>query len=638
VQDYHDPQAYDEEDKRLLTFVASQVAAAVQRRQAEEALQHAEQQYRGIFENALEGLYQTTPDGRFIRVNAAMARILGYPSPEALLLGLKDVATQLYTDPNRRAQFLELMKQADTLPDFESEVFRADGSRLRLSESVRAVRNAAGEVSHYEGVAIDVTNTHETARTLRAARDAADAANRAKSQFLASMSHELRTPLNGILGYTQILHRDAALTTKQRDGVSIIHQSAEHLLALINDVLDLAKIEARKLELHPAEFDLPEFVRAVEAVFQPRARDKNLLLETAFAPQLPPVVLGDAQRLRQVVFNLLSNAVKFTRHGGVIFSVEPAAGGRIRFSVSDSGPGIASEEQSRLFEPFAQIGDHRLHAEGTGLGLNVSRGIVEQMGGVLQVESRAGWGSRFWFEIPLPPATGAVASPVATPRRILGYEGPHRTVLVADDHPTNSRLMIDLLEPLGFQVTTAVDGLDAVTQAKASRPDLVLLDLRMPRLDGFGAARAITEAFPKNPPKMIGVSASAFEPDREACRAAGCAEFLAKPFREEDLLAAIARQLGLKWRFADPVAPTRETSAPFPAVQHAPDAADAEALFELASKGDVVGVRALAQKLAERDARLAPFAQGVTELAARFKMKAIRQFVDRYRAPAKPGA
>ncbi len=634
VQDYHNPDAYGEEDKRLLTFVASQAAAAVQRRQAEEALQRAEQQYRGIFENALEGLYQTSPDGRFIRANAAMARILGYASPDALLAANRDLGCQIYADPGRRAQFLELMRQTDTLPDFESEVLRADGSRIRLSESVRAVRNAAGEVSHYEGVAIDVTNTHETARMLRAARDAADAANRAKSQFLASMSHELRTPLNGILGYTQILHRDAALTAKQRDGVGIIHQSAEHLLALINDVLDLAKIEARKLVLHPAEFDLPEFVRAVEAVFHPRARDKNLLLETAFAPHLPPVVVGDAQRLRQVVFNLLSNAVKFTRHGGVIFSVEPAAAGRIRFSVSDSGPGIATEEQSRLFEPFAQIGDHRLHAEGTGLGLNVSRGIVEQMGGTLQVESRAGWGSRFWFEIPLPAATGAVASPAATPRQIIGYNGARRRILVADDNPTNARLLIDILEPLGFTVTTAVDGLDAVEQAKAVRPDLVLLDLRMPRLDGFGAARAITEAFPGNAPRMIGVSASAFEPDREACRQAGCADFLAKPFREEQLFAALERQLGLKWCYAD--AATRETASPFPSVQHAPAAADAEALFELASKGDVVGVRALAQKLAERDSRLAPFAQGVTELAARFKMKAIRQFVDRYRG--KPGS
>ncbi len=632
VQDYDNPAAYTEEDKRLLTFVASQAAAAVQRRQAEEALQRAERQYREMFENALEGLYQTTIDGRFLRANAAMARMLGYDSPAALLAAVNDVGRQLYADPGRRAQFLELIRLSDSVPDFESEVVRADGSRLRMAESVRAVRNAAGEISHFEGVAIDVTAAHERARALREARDAADAANRAKSHFLASMSHELRTPLNGILGYTQILRRDPALTAKQRDGVTIIHQSADHLLALINDVLDLAKIEAHKLELHPAEFDLPEFVRAVEGVFQPRARDKGLLLETAFAPDLPAIVVGDAQRLRQVIFNLLSNSVKFTPKGGVIFSVE-RAGDRIRFSVSDSGPGIAPEERPKLFEPFAQIGDHRLHAEGTGLGLNISRGIVEQMGGTLQVESRAGWGSRFWFEVPLPVAAGGAVQPIVPARRIIGYSGRRLTILVADDNPNNARLMLDILEPLGFTVITAADGLEAVTRAKETRPDLALLDLRMPRLDGFGAARAIAAAWPEDPPKMIGISASAFEPDRAACLQAGCGEFLAKPFREEELLNAFERQLGLKWLQAGPA--TRETVAPFPVVQHAPAPADAEALFELACKGDVVGVRTYAQKLAERDARLAPFAQGVVELAARFKMKAIRQFVDRYRATPK---
>jgi CheY-like chemotaxis protein len=209
-------------------------------------------------------------------------------------------------------------------------------------------------------------------------------------------------------------------------------------------------------------------------------------------------------------------------------------------------------------------------------------------------------------------------------------------VLVADDHGLMvEAVRLALADRPEFEIVGVADsGSQVMPVVERTAPDLVLLDLRMPRLDGFGAARAITGAFPGNAPKIIGVSASAFEPDREACRQAGCAEFLAKPFREEQLFAALERHLGLKWCYAD--AATRETSSPFPSVQHAPAAADAESLFELASKGDVVGVRALAQKLAERDPRLAPFAQGVTELAARFKMKAIRQFVDRYRG--KPGS
>jgi len=628
LQDYENPLAYGEEALQLLMFVAGQAAAAVQRRQAEEALARAEQQYRGIFEHALEGLYQSRPDGRFERVNPALAQILGYDSPAQLVTAINDIGRQFYADPVRRNEFMLRVQSSDEVTDFESEIVRRDGSRLWISESVRVVRNAKGEPVMFEGVAIDITARRETARTLQAAKDAADAANRAKSQFLASMSHELRTPLNGILGYTQILRRDPALTDKQNDGLSIIHQSADHLLAVINDVLDLAKIEARKLELHPAEFDLHEFVDNVQAFFQPRAKEKNLLLETAFSPDLPHVVVGDAQRLRQVAFNLMSNAVKFTSRGGVVFSAEKI-GDKIRFSVSDTGPGIAPEDQLRLFEPFSQIGDHKRHAEGTGLGLNVSRGIVEQMGGRLLLESRAGWGSRFWFEVPLPVAApDAMLATVIVPRRIGGYAGPRRRVLIADDHSANRSLLVDLLSPLGFEVCTAVDGTEVIALAKERRPDIILMDLRMPRMDGFAAARSIRQSFPHDGPLIIGISASAFLPDRQACLDAGCTDFLAKPFREEQLLSVLEKQLNLQWQYID-VTPVN-SNPPFPIEQNAPDVPDALALFELASKGDVIGVRTYALKLADRDPRLATFTQHIIDLAARFKMKAIRQAVARY--------
>ncbi|MEO6993112.1 MAG: PAS domain S-box protein [Lacunisphaera sp.] len=628
LQDYDNPTAYGEEALQLLLFVAGQAAAAVQRRQAEDALARAEQQYRGIFEHALEGLYQSRPDGHFERVNPALAQILGYDSPSQLITDINDIGRQFYADPERRNEFMQRVKSSDEVIDFESEVVRRNGAKIWISESVRVFRNPKGEPIMFEGVAIDITARREAARTLQAAKDAADTANRAKSQFLASMSHELRTPLNGILGYTQILRRDPSLSDKQSDGLSIIHQSADHLLAVINDVLDLAKIEARKLELHPAEFDLHEFVDRVQAFFQPRAREKNLLLETAFSTDLPHVVIGDAQRLRQVAFNLLGNAVKFTSRGGVVFSAEKI-GEKIRFSVSDTGPGIAAEDQSRLFEPFSQIGDHKRHAEGTGLGLNVSRGIVEQMGGRLLLESRAGWGSRFWFEVPLPTAAAeTILAPTIVPRRIAGYAGKRRRVLIADDHSANRSLLVDLLSPLGFEVVTAVDGTEVITLAKERRPDIILLDLRMPRMDGFTAARAIREFFPTDGPLIIGISASAFLPDRQECLDAGCTEFLAKPFREEQLLSVLERQLELQWHYID-VTPVN-SNPPFPIEQQAPDPADALALFELASKGDVIGVRTYAQKLAERDPRLGFFTQHIIDLSARFKMKAIRQAVARY--------
>ena len=633
VQDYHNPKAYGEEEKRLLTFVAGQAASAVQRRRTGEALRHAERQYRGIFENALEGLYVSSLEGRFIRANPALARILGYLSPETLISGVNDFSRQMYADNNRRAQFLQLIHDSDEITDFESEIIRPDGTRAWVSESVRAIRNAAGEIQHFEGVMADITSKREIARTLQHAKEVADKANRAKSQFLASMSHELRTPLNGILGYTQILDRDQTLSAKQRDGVEVIHQSAEHLLALINDVLDLAKIEAGKLELHAVEFNLPEFAHNAVEFFSPRAREKNLRLESSIAPDLPRIVWGDSQRLRQVLFNLLGNAMKFTEQGAVIFTVE-RSGDHFLFSVSDTGPGISAEDQTRLFEPFSQVGDQGQRAGGTGLGLNVSRNIVDQMGGTLRVQSRPGWGARFWFEIALPEVLGDVLAnrPPAVTRRVIGYEGPRLRVLVADDHAPNRTVLVDLLQPLGFDLLAAHDGQQAVEIALRQRPDVVLMDLRMPRVDGMAAAQAILSHYRENPPCIIAVSASTLEGPQNAALAAGCTAFLSKPFFEEDLFTLMERHMGIIWR-TNIRSTTGESRDPFPILRNAPAAAEANAIFELATKGDVMGVRAYAQDLAQRQPEHSDFAQHIIELATHFRMKAIRTYVTRYRTP-----
>ncbi|MSU50868.1 MAG: response regulator, partial [Opitutus sp.] len=450
----------------------------------------------------------------------------------------------------------------------------------------------------------------------------------AKSYFLASVSHELRTPLNGILGYTQILRRDAGLNDKQRDGVRVIHESADHLLALINDVLDLSKIEAGRIELHPADFDLPAFAASVEGVFTPRAKEKSILFETAVADDLPRWVRGDEQRLRQIVFNLLSNAVKFTKAGGVVFSAQCAGGEAIRFSVSDTGPGISPEDQQKLFEPFTQVGNKATAAAtGTGLGLAISRSLVERMNGKLQVESKPGFGCRFWFEVALPVATAAMPMAVRTSRRIVGYEGARRRVLIVDDNATNRAVMVDMLAPLGFELVEAADGEGAIAEASRFQPDLVLMDLRLPGgIDGLEATRRLRRTERGPALKIIAVSASAYDLDRSECFAAGCDEFLAKPFREEELWAVAERRLGLVWRHAE----AEETRMPFALEIHPPPVAKATAIYELAAKGDVVGIRTRAQALIALDPKYAPFAQSVLDLAVRFKMKAIRQFVARY--------
>jgi PAS domain S-box-containing protein len=632
LQDYERAEAYGEEDLRLLNFVAEQAAVAVQRRQTEAAAARAQRRYQSIFENAVEGLYVTSPEGRFLSANPALARMLGYSTPAELLTGVNDIKRQLYVQPSRRDDFFALIQRSDQVSDFESEIYRQDGTRCWISESVRVMRNPDGTINHFEGVATDITQRREAARALREAKEAADAASRAKSYFLASVSHELRTPLNGILGYTQILRRDSTLTERQRNGVRVMHESADHLLALINDVLDLSKIEADRIELHTTDFALPDFAAAVERVFTPRAKEKSILFETAVAADLPRWVRGDEQRLRQVVFNLLSNAVKFTRAGGVVFSVQPvgvADGSQlIRFSVSDTGVGIAPDDIAKLFQPFAQVGNRaNAVATGTGLGLAISRSLVERMGGKLMVESKLGWGSRFWFEVALPVVTAAPTAISGTTRRLVGYEGPRRRVLIVDDNAANRSVIVDMLKPLGFDIEEADDGLSAVAEAEEFQPDLVLMDLRLPGgIDGFEATRRLRQSRRGTQLRIVAVSASAYDLDRNECFAAGCDEFLAKPFREEELWGVAERALGLTWKYGE----AEDTRRPFALAMHAPPCSEAAAIYELAANGDVVGLRARAEALMAADPKYAPFAQGVLDLAGRFKMKAVRQFVARY--------
>ena len=385
-----------------IVTVAVDITERRRRLQAEQALAVAEQRYRNLFQNAAEGLYLSSVEGKFVEVNPALARMFGYDSPETCTATINQIDHQVYVDPERRNDFFKLLQAGDRVTDFESEVRRADGSTFWVSESVNVVRDDAGAMHHLEGVAVDITARREAALALAEARDAADAANRAKSQFLAIMSHELRTPLNGILGFTQILGRDQSLGAEHRHGVDIIHRSAEHLLGLINDVLDLSKIEAGRLELHPSSFDLKILLSGVAELFAPKAREQGVAFTASIADDLPARVVTDSARLRQVLLNLVANALKFTRGGSITLEAscldstdtttdQPV----IRFSVRDTGCGIAPDSFARLFQPFEQIGSSVQHAEGTGLGLAISHRLVTALGGELQVSSELGVGSTF---------------------------------------------------------------------------------------------------------------------------------------------------------------------------------------------------------------------------------------------------
>ncbi|MCX6954200.1 MAG: ATP-binding protein, partial [Verrucomicrobia bacterium] len=479
----------------------------------------------------------------------------------------------------------------------------------------------------------------ERTRDLATARDQAESASRAKSAFLAAMSHELRTPLNGVIGYAQVLQDDRRLLADQRERLRIVQNSGEHLLRMINDVLDLAKIEAGKLELRPAPFALGDLIRDIAAAHAPAAAAKHLTFAIDLAPDLPGWVEGDAQKLRQVLDNLLGNAVKFTATGSVTLRVRPspvpptesqgallhaqANGQLLQFSVIDTGPGIDAADQARLFHPFEQAERSRPNAPGAGLGLAISRALVERFGGSLALDSEPGRGSTFGFTAPF---AVLAAAPALVPRgvRLAGFQGPPRHVLIVDDHAVNRSLLIDLLVPLGFSCAEFPSGEAALAHLHSpglAWPDLAILDVRMEGLDGLELTRRL-RALPRGGKmKILLTSASVLTFDPAEGRRAGCDDFLPKPFRTADLVEKIGALLSLRWRDANSAPPF-----PVPAVPLPP--AVRNQLREFLAQGDLEAFRAALS--AARPAHPAAIAR-FTELesaAAAFELSRLRQLLE----------
>jgi signal transduction histidine kinase/CheY-like chemotaxis protein len=398
----------------------------------------------------------------------------------------------------------------------------------------------------------------ERTAALQEAKERAEVASQAKSAFLARMSHELRTPLNAIMGYAQILKMDKTLTARQIQGLDTIHGSGEHLLLLIIDILDLSQIEAGKVALYPADTPLRDFLQSLADIIGIKAQEKGLRFVLDRPPGLPPLIEVDSKRLRQVLLNLLSNAVKFTKAGQVQLSarvlggLQPGEPVRLRFEVQDSGVGIAAGDTDRIFEPFEQAGDARSREGGTGLGLAISRQLVRLMGGELGVHSTPGEGSVFHVELSLP-WLGSVATGTgpdadgSSLARVIGYEGQRHTVLIVDDVEANRALLADMLQPLGFETLMARSGQEALDQVAAASPDLVLMDLVMPDMDGLEAIRRLradprTQALP-----VIALTANVSAQDQSHALATGASGFLPKPFRRDKLLQLLASQLPLSW-------------------------------------------------------------------------------------------
>ena len=458
-------------------------------------------------------------------------------------------------------------------------------------------------------------------KALLAARAEAEAANRSKDKFLANMSHELRTPLHAILGYADLVRGGALPEPSRQEALSTIASSGRYLLSLINDLLDLSRIRSGHLELNPAPLQLAALLEEIAAMVRVEAHRKGLDFFLHAPAGLPETIEADGKRLRQILLNLLGNAIKFTDSGGVTLDVQcgQAEDGKVelRVSVQDTGVGISAKDTTRIFAPFEQAEEGQKQESGVGLGLAITRELARLMGGDVAVDSQPGRGSQFRFTVKLP-VVQAQQDAVLPGNPVVGYDGARRSILVVDDQEENRRLLQQLLEPLGFGVTLAGGGKEAVASARANRPDLIVMDLRMPGMDGVEAARAIRRTPGLENSFIIAASASSADLERAEADQKTFVTCLRKPFQTGDLMDAIQRPLALNWRYLD-ASVTAENAGDVEAEAIHPPRAALKELLELARVGKLVRVEQIALELERQDERYGPFGRRLYTLARGFE-------------------
>ena len=516
-------------------------------KRTERELREAEEKYRGIFENANEGIFQSTAEGSYLSVNPALARMIGYDSPDELMSSVTHIGKQLYVLPGRRAEFATLIQEKNSVTDFESEIYRKDGSTIWISERCHGVRDGDGKLLYYEGTAEDITARREAERAIKGARDAALESTRLKSEFLANMSHEIRTPMNGIIGMTDLL-LDSDLTPKQRDFTQTISHSADSLLTIINDILDFSKIEAGMLSFEEIDFHLPSVVESSVELLTARASAKKIEIASLVYNGVPAGLRGDPGRLRQVLTNLIGNAVKFTERGEVVVRAncqeETATHAVVRFTVTDTGIGIEPEALSRLFQAFVQAdGSTTRRFGGTGLGLAICRQLVELMGGEVGVTSQPGKGSTFWFTARF--ARQAAGSAALVPRK-APLQGMR--VLIVDDHETNRSILHHLFTSWSMQVQQAVNGPEALSlmrfAASRGKPfNLAILDMHMPGMNGLELTRAIKREPALAPTRLVMLTSVGHGDESEQLRESGVDGYLVKPVKQAPLFDCLSTVL-----------------------------------------------------------------------------------------------
>ncbi|MBD2533031.1 MASE1 domain-containing protein [Nostoc flagelliforme FACHB-838] len=478
---------------------------------------------------------------------------------------------------------------------------------------------------------------------LKEAKLAADSSNQAKSDFLANMSHELRTPLNGILGYAQILQRSPTITDHERKSINIIYQCGSHLLTLINDILDLSKIEARKMDLHPEGFHFLKFLQEVVEICEIRAEHKGIAFTYQPSQDLPSSICADKKRLGQVLINLLGNAIKFTDHGGVIFKVEVIENDKleiedislssitkIRFQIEDTGVGMTPEQLDKIFLPFEQVGNITKQSEGTGLGLAISHKIISLMGSSIQIESQLGQGSIFWFKLELSEVNNFIpALTDFTPTDIIGYQGDKQKILIVDDHWENRSILVNLLKPIGFEIIEASNGQEGLNQAIKYQPNLIITDLRMPQIDGLSMTTFIRQQPKLKDVIVIVSSASVFDFHRQEALTIGCNDFLPKPIQLEKLFSQLQNHLQLTWLYQDgnKLSAKYQDDINVSVEMIVPPISELMSLHQSVQRCDIANIYTEINRLKQLDIRYTNFANKIIQFTDEFEIDAIAAFI-----------